>query len=251
MDVTVSMHRLYRAPPVGFPPPLGRAPRDGRHYQEICRNYAAMIENIDTWTGRLLDAIAARGENDRTLVIFCSDHGELLGDFGLWEKQRPYENSVRVPLIISGPGVRANRTDDALVSLIDVGATILDYAGVPQAPGMTSCSLRPLLAQEAGEYRKVVRSGLGPWRMVRDERYKLIVGYRPQMTNRDLMAGGASRPASDKSPVLLFDLKEDPDELHDIAAQCPEHVRRLTEIVWPKHDIIWPTLMTSRHTPLP
>ena len=107
-------------------------------------------------------------------MVYSSDHGEMLGDHGRWGKSIAYQPSVGVPLVLAGPGVQAGVASDALVSMHDLTATFLDFAGRPPLPGMDSRSLRPLLSGAAQRHRPHVRSGLGDWRMVSDGRYKLV-----------------------------------------------------------------------------
>jgi len=105
------------------------------HHHAVRQNYAAMIENIDRWVGRLLQVVAQRGEAERTIVVYASDHGEMLGDHGMWGKSQPQEASVRVPLVVCGaadlPGGEVSRPTD----LLDLSASFLSWAGrsVPEA----------------------------------------------------------------------------------------------------------------------
>ena len=71
------------------------------------RNYAAMINNIDRWLGVFREELATRGELENTLIVYCSDHGEMLGDHGLYGKEQPYHPSACVPLLIAGPAFAA------------------------------------------------------------------------------------------------------------------------------------------------
>ena len=108
--------------------------------------YYAMIELIDDQVGRVLDALGESGQADDTLVIFTSDHGEMLGDHGLIQKGcRFYEGLVRVPLILSWPGtIGAGRESDALVELTDLAPTLLEAAGEPVPEWMQGRSLLPM-----------------------------------------------------------------------------------------------------------
>ena len=172
------------------------------------QNYAAMIENIDGWCGRLLDAVAARGELDDTVVVYASDHGEMLGDHGRWGKSTWREAAVRIPLVIAAPrGSAAGASTGALVSLHDLAATFLDYAGAAPLPGMDAVSLRPVVEGRRQRHRPVAVAGLADWRMVTDERHKLVV--------------------SPAHPPLLFDRETDACEDHDLAAARPEVVDEL------------------------
>ncbi|MCY3928242.1 MAG: sulfatase-like hydrolase/transferase [Acidobacteria bacterium] len=212
MDITRRMERLYRGPDRvidGFPQPdRYDGPWDADHHVRIRQNYAAMIENIDRWIGLFVQRLAERGELENTIIVYSSDHGEMLGDRSRWGKQVPFEASAGVPLVIAGPGVAPGRSTSAMVSLIDLTATFLDLGGAAVPDEMDGISLRGLLAGEADRHREYVLSGLYDWRMVYDGRYKLITGFE-----------GASR--------LLYDLEEDPLEKVDRSADDPRRCREL------------------------
>jgi len=232
MDVTQRMRDRWAD--VRFPHPHDAADFDGDH-QEVRRRYAAMIENIDRHVGELLDRLEAEGQLANTIVIYTSDHGELLGDHGIWGKAIALEPSIRVPLIVSGPGVRRQgERIDALVTLEDVAATILEAAGQKGIPGMTAQSLWPVLRGETSEHREFVISGLdrseqevqgslahyganpwlglASWRTLTRGDQKLIVS--PQL----------ARP-------MLIDLDADPFERHDLADERPEDVTAMLELL--------------------
>ena len=177
--------------------------------------YYAMIELIDDNVGRMLDALEGSGQLDNTVVIFTSDHGEMLGDHGLLLKGcRFYEGLVRVPLIISWPReLLADRLRRALVELIDIAPTLLDLAGVSIPERMQGRSLKTLLTDAGAidQHRALARceyySALNPdsheryqgsyATMIREDRYKLIVYH-------GLGIGE------------LFDLHDDPDEFNNL-----------------------------------
>jgi arylsulfatase len=130
---------------------------DGKKEQAL---YYAMIAQIDDQFGRLLDYLESTGQKENTLIIFSSDHGEALGDHGLlWKGCRFYEGLVRVPLIFSGPGVAANQPATGLVELLDLSATILDYAGIERPEYFQGTSLRSVLqgSQPGDKLRDSVR----------------------------------------------------------------------------------------------
>ena len=118
---------------------------------QVQADYYAMIEQIDDQLARILSYLDATGERENTIVIFTSDHGEMLGDHGLLYKGcRFYEGLVRVPLIFHAPGrILSGVRRDALVELVDLTSTILHFAGIPQNAECEGRSLVPLLTEES------------------------------------------------------------------------------------------------------
>ncbi|MFB6219188.1 MAG: sulfatase [Halobacteriaceae archaeon] len=233
MNVTGEMHGWYRDPGVEFPGPVATGdhpvgtgvltpPADytPEEHDETRRNYAAMIENVDRWLGRYLDAIEERGELADTLVVFTSDHGEMLGDHNKWAKGFPYHPSVRIPMVVAGAGVAARGEADALVSLVDLYATVCACAGVDPG-GVDSRSLWPVLSGATDDHRSHLRVGKTSWRAVFDGRHKLI-DWRD-----DIEWVAADTPGEGTPEYSLFDLREDPNETADIAAEEPATARRL------------------------
>jgi arylsulfatase A-like enzyme len=134
--------KVYRSP----------SENDGKEEQAL---YYAMIAQIDDQFARLLKALDDSGQRDNTLIVFSSDHGEALGDHGLIFKGcRFYEGLVRVPLIFNWPGVvKQNIQVGGLVELLDMSATILDFAGLKVPEYFQGNSLRPILeGNESGEH---------------------------------------------------------------------------------------------------
>jgi len=165
---------------------------------------------------------------ENTLVVYSSDHGEMLGDHNRWGKVLPYHASASVPMVIAGPGVCDGVVSDALVSHMDLAATFLEYASTPKPADMDSRSLKSLLEGKTRKHRDAVRSGLGNWRMVYDGRYKLIRGFNPEASSADLHQGSAATKAA--APIL-FDLKDDPAENVNVAAKSSRHVDRLSRFL--------------------
>lgn len=205
MDITRTMEPACRGRQ--YPAPFECKEFDAPTHQAIRQNYGAMIENIDRWLGVFVDELRRRGELDRTLIVFSSDHGEMLGDHNRWGKTLPYHASVGVPLVIAGPGVKKQPDSKALVSHIDLAATFLDYAQAKPLADADSRTLRPVLKGQAQAHRDFVRSGLNDWRLAFDGRYKLVRGYE-----------GEDR---------LYDLAADPNESRNLAAAQPDRVKKM------------------------
>jgi len=165
----------------------------GIDHQACRRAYAACCLGIDDWVGRLVDAVERRGELDRTLIVFASDHGEMLGDHGRWGKSVPRDPSARVPLIVAGPGVPAGGHREHLVELIDLAATFTHAAGVEPVEGWEARSLWPIISDAAAAHRQVQVSGLGDWRSIVDGRHKLLLRRGGDAELYDLEADPAER----------------------------------------------------------
>jgi arylsulfatase len=184
--------------------------------REIIAAYYAMVTLIDDETKRILDRLADLGLDENTLVIFTSDHGEMLGDHQLLLKgPMLYEMAVRVPLIMRWPGVLpAGERRDALVQWIDLNPTLMDAAGLDPLPGSQGMSLLPLARGEDGAPTRnwaiceYLNSG-HPYdppvymTMLRHDRWKLIVEHGTPAT---------SRPRTGE----LYDLVADTHELRNL-----------------------------------
>ena len=94
--------------------------------------YFGMITELDGLIGRLMDQLERSGQIRNTVIIYTADHGEMLGEHGLWSKNVLLENSARVPMIFSGPGVPRGKAVDAPVSHVDMVATLLQLANIPK-----------------------------------------------------------------------------------------------------------------------
>ena len=159
-----------------------------REHRLIRASYYAMIDLIDAQVGRLLAVLDETGQRENTLVIFMSDHGEMLGDHGIYLKGPYfYDAAVRVPLLFSMPGtLPSGRRVGSVVELVDLAPTLLEAAGIPPFAGMQGCSLWPMLTgSEEADARKDAYCeyyNAMPWHqeptahatMIRTERHKLV-----------------------------------------------------------------------------
>ncbi len=171
------------------------------------RQYCAAIELIDDQIGQMMDVLASRGMLENTLVVYTSDHGEMLGDHGLYTKSVPYEASVRIPLIIAGPGIE-HSTSDALVELIDLNPTVCDLVGLPPQEDIDARSLVPVLTGKRSEHRTETVSAIRNFRCLRTQEVKYVEHLNDHNE--------------------LYDLQEDPHELINLADAQPERCRELS-----------------------
>ena len=167
--------------------------------------YYGLVELLDGYVGEVLAAAGAAGGLENTLVIYASDHGDMIGHNGLFWKSNFYEGSVRVPVVFSWPGmVPGGRTLTELTSLLDLGPTLCDLTGAPELPETDGRSLWPALtgAGTLDPDRAVVSmlgdvKGDSPVAMIRKGPWKLVSFH------------GYDR-------VQLFHLDRDPNEQHDL-----------------------------------
>lgn len=183
-----------------------------RHIRAARRAFYALCTHIDHQLRLVIGTLREEGLLDDTAILFSSDHGDMLGNHGLWAKRLYYEESANVPMILSGPAgderVGTYRTDDRLVGWQDVMPTLLDLAGIETPDSVDGLSMvgqqrRETLYGECGE-------GQTCSRMLHDGRYKLV--YYPDGNCRQ-----------------LFDLHNDPHESEDLAGQAA-HARTLRRL---------------------
>lgn len=169
------------------------------------REYYALITHLDAQIGRILEALDKSGQAENTWIFFTADHGLAVGHHGLFGKQNMYDDSVRVPFIVKGPGVAKDKRNDAAIYLQDAMATSLDLAGAEKPGHVFFHSLRPLLSgeQKKSSYDSIYGAYLELQRAITHEGWKLI--------------------AYPKAKVLrLYHLADDPQEMTDLAGK-PEH----------------------------
>ncbi len=125
-----------------------------RQRQEATQAYFASITFLDAQIGRVLDAVDRLGLAENTVIAFTSDHGYHLGEHGLWQKRSLFEESARVPLLLSAPGMStAGKSTDSLAELVDLYPTFADCCGLPIPEHTSGVTLKPLL-QDATAHTK-------------------------------------------------------------------------------------------------
>jgi arylsulfatase A-like enzyme len=188
-------------------------PRTREVIQAQTADYYGLISHLDQQIGRILATLDGCQLRENTIVIFASDHGLALGSHGLLGKQNLYEHSTRLPLLVSGPGIKPGASD-ALVYLHDLFPTILDTCGVAQPPAGEAQSLSSLIYGRPGKTRDLMFTAYrDTMRAIRDQRWKLI---RYPRINRN----------------QLFDLQTDPHELQDLSQSAdPLHRQALQRLL--------------------
>jgi choline-sulfatase len=188
--------------------------------------YYGLCSFLDHQVGTIIQTMKQEGLSDNTRIIYTSDHGDTLGDHGVWFKSTMYEGSVGVPMIISGPDIPRGTVVDTPVSLVDCFPTIVDCVGSKPNENDADLPGTSLLPIARGEYNPI-RTAFSEYHaagcitgtfMIRTGKYKYIyyVDYPPQ----------------------LFNLEEDPGELNDLAGdlsyadvlkECEKELRRITD----------------------
>jgi len=170
--------------------------------------YYGFVTQLDAEIGRLLDGLDELGLADNTIVIFTSDHGDMLSEHGMFYKGVMYEGSARVPLIIRWPGMPKNKRESALVSHVDFMPTVLKAAGVTCDTKMEGMDLRPLLTGDRSAWQdRAVHSEFYSYLpfthlMLRQGSYKLIASKH--------------KPKKAKTKYELYDVDKDPWEMNDL-----------------------------------
>jgi arylsulfatase A-like enzyme len=192
---------------------LAPFPRTPQVVKEHIAAYYAMVSEVDAQIGRILDAVERGPAADNTYVILAGDNGLAVGQHGLFGKQSVYEHSVRVPLIISGPGVPKGKTSGAFAYLFDLFPTICEWAGLPVPDSVDGMSLATALRD--------------PGERLRDSQFFAYRNFQRAVRTRDwklihYMVGGQQR-------TQLFQISRDPWERTDLAAR-PDHAPRVREM---------------------
>ena len=169
------------------------------------KEYYALITHLDEQIGGILDGLEATGKMDNTYIIFTSDHGLAMGRHGLLGKQTQFDHSIRPPFMIVGPDVPAGKKVDADIYLQDAMATSLELAGIEKPDYVFFNSVLDLVngSRTESHYDAIYNGYIDYQRMIRKDGFKLIV--YPKLNK-----------------LLLFDMKNDPEEMNDLAA-LPEH----------------------------
>lgn len=205
-------------------PPEGLNPEELAlwKYQRYMEDYLACVASVDDNVGRVIDFLRERDEFDDTMLMYTSDQGFFLGDHGWFDKRFMYEESIRMPLVLSYPRViKPGPPLEQMVTNVDFAQTILDAAGVAPVERMQGMSVLPHLSSpQARETRDAVyyryyenddeNHHVLAHYGIRTERYKLIYFY----------SDGLGIPGSSDSTFVpeweLYDMQVDPDELHNV-----------------------------------
>jgi len=184
---------------------------DPENIKYFISEYYALVKEVDDWIGKILDKLDELGLTENTMVVFTSDHGEMLGSHGLRGKFNFYEESSHIPMIIRFPGrIKPGTIVTSPTSNMNLFATILDYLNMPEAPS-DGISLRGLIENGDDENAYVITEWLSdltskPSHMVLKGGWKLM---RPHTTGKNVK-------------IALYDLNTDPNEMNNLLATNSE-----------------------------
>jgi choline-sulfatase len=172
-----------------------------RNAKELRASYAGKVSLIDDQVGQIVNEIESRGELDRTVILFTSDHGEMNGDYDLIHKSNFLNPAVRVPFIISTPEIKksshAGTTNDSPAEWFDAGPTLAEVAGAKLNYPQFAQSVISSLQKSNIEHRSFAISELLEEVMYLDRDWKLMLNRK-------------------REPYRLFDLRNDPQEVNDL-----------------------------------
>lgn len=192
--------------------------------RRLIHGYYASTSFVDAQIGKVLDALDQLELTQDTIVVLWGDHGFHLGDLGIWTKHTNYEQATRIPLIVAGPGINADAVTLQLAETVDLFPTLAELAGLPPPTGpqpMDGLSLVPVLRNPAARVRDHAAHcwpGARIGRAIRTERYRLVEWRNP-----------AEPPES--AEWELYDYQTDPLETRNLAADEPEVMRVMKEIL--------------------
>ncbi len=202
--------------------------------RELAAAYYGLIAEVDHQIGRILSFLKDSGQYDDTLIIFTSDHGEMLGNHWLWGKEGYFDDAFHVPLILRDPraeaGPERGRVVDALTEAVDIAPTVLDWLGLEVPPAYDGRSLLPFLEGATPEAWRSEAHWEFDFRDPVDGRAEAALGLTSDECCLNVIRGRRYKYVHFAAlPPLLFDLDEDPGEARDLARD-PAHQPILLEM---------------------
>ena len=201
---------------------LAAHPRSEQEIRRHIADYYAMISHIDENVGRLLEALERTGQLENTIVVYTGDNGLAVGRHGLMGKQSLYDHSIRVPLIMRGPGIPRSQQRDAYVYLMDIYPTLCELCGLAVPPSVEGQSFCSVIEDGTGGRKTLYFAYTHLIRALKDDRFKLI------------------RYKLEPDKTQLFDLYKDPDETVNLYAD-PRYrpIRQTLEALLLEQRCVW------------
>ncbi len=198
-------------------PVLGEAKQ-----RECVHGYWASVSFMDAQVGRVLEALEKTGQKENTVIVLWGDNGWHLGEHKLWSKVTTFEESSRVPLLISAPGITSGQTSAALTELVDIYPTLCDLCGLEHPGHLEGLSMAPLLTDPDRPWKKAIFSRVGNIQTLRTDRYRFT--RFPASTPE-----GDTHHIPSSITCELFDHANDPKENVNIAG-LPENAQLIHQL---------------------
>jgi arylsulfatase A-like enzyme len=176
--------------------------------------YYGMVSEMDKQVGRIIRALEENGLRENTIIVFAGDNGLAVGQHGLLGKQNLYEHSIRVPMIIAGPGVPKGKKYEGFNYLSDIAPTLYDYLQIKPPASVEAKSLMPVFADPSRKLRTELYNVYGHW----SRSIKTSDGFKLILYNVDGVLH-----------TQLFDLKNDPWEMKDLSTD-PKYSGRIKDM---------------------
>lgn len=190
------------------------APPTRDEARDALQAYLASTSFVDSQVARVLAKLDELHLAENTIVVLTGDHGYQLGEHGLWAKQTLFEGANHVPLLIAAPGVKPG-SRDGLAEQVDIYPTLCDLAGLPKPKHLQGRSLKPMLDDSAAKGRQVAIS--------------TMIAPHTKQTGHSVRTDAFRYIAWEDGEELLYDLRTDADELHNLAKQ-PAQAERMTRM---------------------
>lgn len=178
--------------------------------RDLRQGYFGAVTYVDDQLGRLIDAVDALGLTEDTVVCYTTDHGEMLGKFGMWGKTSMYEDSVRIPLIAAGPGLLRGARVSTPVTSLDLQAALFHAVGARRPEAWRGTPLQEIPVDDASR-----------------PAFASYHGHNVRGGSFMLRMGGWKLLYNTAAPHQLFNLRDDPEELVNLWADRPDIVGRL------------------------
>ncbi|HCE46354.1 MAG TPA: hypothetical protein DET40_22645 [Lentisphaeria bacterium] len=186
--------------------------------------YYAMVDQMDQNIGKIINTLKKSGLWDNTIIMYFSDHGEMLNYHGRWHKECFYEDSVRVPMIVRHPKMKLPKTSSTVHSLVDLMPTLCELVGVKPPPGIDGVSILPTL------------KGATPDLSAKSETYTFWATHKPGLSSNRMVRKGPWKLCyyGTYDSYQLFNLEKDPEEHNDLA-KSPKHrsiLKKLSKLIF-------------------
>jgi iduronate 2-sulfatase len=216
--------------------PVAETPFPDDFARHLIHGYYAATSYTDAQIGKVVAALEELGMAENTIIVLWGDHGWHLGDHGKWCKHTNYEQATRIPILISGPGIKPGQRSSALIETVDLYPTLLELTGQPTPEtgitgvGLDGISLVPLLKGKLAKVKDYVLHAYPRAEKTEDTKRKLI-GRAVRNDRYRLVEWKEPNDPVEKAAIELYDYQTDPMEKKNLAKENPEIVAEMRAIL--------------------